>query len=210
MMPMGAMTVRYLKVFKSANPAWFYIHVTCQASAYVVGVAGWAIRLKLSSDSVRIEYNTHRNIGITAFALLLRPKPENKYKFYWNIYHHATGYTVIGRRYNLLVGHPPPFRSILSKQQRSDGINKSWLLLKLQHQTISSPICCKMDGFVLPPTESTEILKDNELFCIKKKEGATPNAENLLDEVQADEEQSQDEEPVSKKRKASIKLQNSK
>ncbi|CAH1428873.1 unnamed protein product [Lactuca virosa] len=44
------------------------------------------------------------------------------------------------RRYNLLAGHRPPFRSILSKPQRSDGINKSWLLLKLQHQTISAPI----------------------------------------------------------------------
>ncbi|XP_023770087.1 cytochrome b561 and DOMON domain-containing protein At5g35735 [Lactuca sativa] len=103
MMPMGAMAARYLKVFKSANPAWFYIHVTCQASAYIVGVAGWATGLKLGSDSVGIKYNTHRNIGIAlfalgtlqAFALLLRPKPENKYRFYWNIYHHATGYTVI-------------------------------------------------------------------------------------------------------------------
>ncbi|KAJ0570830.1 putative DOMON domain, cytochrome b561/ferric reductase transmembrane [Helianthus annuus] len=41
-MPMGAMAARYLKVFKAANPAWFYIHVTCQVSAYIVGVAGWA------------------------------------------------------------------------------------------------------------------------------------------------------------------------
>lgn len=29
------------------------------------------------------------------FALLLRPKPDTKYRFYWNIYHHATGYAVI-------------------------------------------------------------------------------------------------------------------
>ncbi|CAH1417980.1 unnamed protein product [Lactuca virosa] len=33
----------------------YLIHVTYQASAYVVGVAGWAIRLKLSSESVGIE-----------------------------------------------------------------------------------------------------------------------------------------------------------
>nr|KAJ0216187.1 hypothetical protein LSAT_V11C300121470 [Lactuca sativa] len=39
-------------------------------SAYVVGVAGWATGLKLDSDSVRTEYNTHRNIGIALFALL--------------------------------------------------------------------------------------------------------------------------------------------
>nr|KAJ0198836.1 hypothetical protein LSAT_V11C600318380 [Lactuca sativa] len=44
------------------------------------------------------------------------------------------------RRYNLLAGHRPPFHSILNKPQRSNGINKSWFLLKLQHQTISAPL----------------------------------------------------------------------
>ncbi|GKA42851.1 cytochrome b561 and DOMON domain-containing protein-like protein, partial [Tanacetum coccineum] len=29
------------------------------------------------------------------FALLLRPKPDNKYRLYWNIYHHGLGYSVI-------------------------------------------------------------------------------------------------------------------
>lgn len=29
------------------------------------------------------------------FALLLRPKPDHKYRFYWNLYHWAMGYTVI-------------------------------------------------------------------------------------------------------------------
>lgn len=29
------------------------------------------------------------------FALLLRPKPEHKLRFYWNIYHHFVGYIVI-------------------------------------------------------------------------------------------------------------------
>ncbi|KAL7608875.1 coilin isoform X1 [Lactuca sativa] len=96
-------------------------------------------------------------------------------------------------------------RSILSKPQRSDGMNKSWLLLKLQqHRTISdvcthllhifklhrscpNGILLSMDGFVLPPSESTEILKDKELICVKKKGGATPDADNLLDEVEADD-----------------------
>ncbi|XP_009615152.1 cytochrome b561 and DOMON domain-containing protein At5g47530-like [Nicotiana tomentosiformis] len=103
MMPMGAVFARYLKVFKSANPAWFYLHVACQTSAYAVGVAGWGTGLKLGSDSVGIKFNTHRNIGITlfclgtlqVFALLLRPKPDHKYRLYWNIYHHTIGYTVI-------------------------------------------------------------------------------------------------------------------
>lgn len=103
LMPLGAMAARYLKVFKSANPAWFYLHVTCQTSAYIVGVAGWGTGMKLGSDSVGVEHTTHRNIGIALFALgtlqifalLLRPKPEHKYRIYWNMYHHAVGYAVI-------------------------------------------------------------------------------------------------------------------
>ncbi|KAL5574936.1 hypothetical protein UlMin_016635 [Ulmus minor] len=103
LMPTGAVIARYLKVFKSADPAWFYLHVTCQTSAYVIGVAGWGTGLKLGSDSVGVTQNPHRNIGIAlfclgtlqVFALLLRPKKDHKFRLYWNIYHHAVGYTVI-------------------------------------------------------------------------------------------------------------------
>lgn len=103
LMPLGAIIARYLKVFKSANPAWFYLHVACQTSAYAVGVAGWGTGLKLGSDSVGITQDTHREIGIAlfclgtlqVFALLLRPKPDHKYRLYWNIYHHAVGYATI-------------------------------------------------------------------------------------------------------------------
>ncbi|KAL7609860.1 hypothetical protein Lser_V15G09678 [Lactuca serriola] len=42
-----------------------------------------------------------------------------------NITHQHHVQPPFGRRcYNLLVGHRPPFRSILRKPQRSDGINK--------------------------------------------------------------------------------------
>ncbi|TQD92200.1 hypothetical protein C1H46_022170 [Malus baccata] len=103
LMPFGAMVARYLRVFKSADPAWFYLHAACQTSAYAVGVAGWATGIKLGDDSAGIKYDTHRNIGIAlfalgtlqVFALLLRPNKDHKIRFYWNIYHHATGYTVI-------------------------------------------------------------------------------------------------------------------
>ncbi|XP_074272761.1 cytochrome b561 and DOMON domain-containing protein At5g47530-like [Silene latifolia] len=103
LMPLGGIIARYLRVFKSADPAWFYIHITCQTSAYILGVAGWGTGLKLGSESVGIVYHAHRNIGITlfclatlqVFALLLRPKKDNKYRLYWNIYHHAIGYSVI-------------------------------------------------------------------------------------------------------------------
>ncbi|TYI78139.1 hypothetical protein E1A91_D06G190300v1 [Gossypium mustelinum] len=103
LMPLGAIIARYLKVFKSADPAWFYLHASCQFSAYVVGVAGWSTGLKLGSESSGIQYDAHRTIGIIlfclgtlqVFALLVRPKPDHKYRVYWNIYHHLVGYTVV-------------------------------------------------------------------------------------------------------------------
>lgn len=56
-------------MFPSADPAWFYLHVFCQVSAYVIGVAGWGTGIKLGSESEGIQYTYHRNIGISLFAL---------------------------------------------------------------------------------------------------------------------------------------------
>ncbi|KDP45263.1 hypothetical protein JCGZ_15128 [Jatropha curcas] len=101
--PTGIIFARYLRPFQSADPAWFYLHISCQVSAYAIGVAGWATGMKLGSESEGIQYNAHRNIGITlfafatlqVFALFLRPKKDHKYRFYWNIYHHSIGYSVL-------------------------------------------------------------------------------------------------------------------
>ncbi|KAK4781359.1 hypothetical protein SAY86_015461 [Trapa natans] len=101
--PLGIVLARYLRVFPSADPAWFYLHVFCQLSAYVIGVAGWGTGLKLGAESKGIVYSLHRNIGIGVFclatvqmfALLMRPKKDHKYRCYWNIYHHATGYSIL-------------------------------------------------------------------------------------------------------------------
>jgi hypothetical protein len=69
MMPVGVMIARYAKVCKFEDPAWFKIHVVCQSSAYVVGVAGWATGMKLGSDSTWVEYRGHRILGILIFIL---------------------------------------------------------------------------------------------------------------------------------------------
>ncbi|KAF5196887.1 Cytochrome b561 and domon domain-containing protein [Thalictrum thalictroides] len=103
LMPLGIIMARYLKVSESAGPAWFYLHASCQVSAYIVGVAGWLTGLKLGSTSSGLQYNAHRNIGIAlfclgtlqVFALFLRPKPNHKYRLYWNMYHQGTGNIVI-------------------------------------------------------------------------------------------------------------------
>jgi len=67
--PIGAIIARYMRVFESADPAWFYLHVSCQFSAYVIGVAGWATGLKLGNESEGIRFSAHRNIGIALFTL---------------------------------------------------------------------------------------------------------------------------------------------
>ncbi|XP_042424350.1 cytochrome b561 and DOMON domain-containing protein At5g47530-like [Zingiber officinale] len=103
LLPTGAIIARYVKVFQFADPAWFYLHVACQCSAYVVGLAGWILGLKLGSQSKGITYHKHRDIGIAlfclatvqVFALFLRPDKNHKYRWYWNIYHYAVGYAVI-------------------------------------------------------------------------------------------------------------------
>uniref|UniRef100_A0A0E0CEC8 Cytochrome b561 and DOMON domain-containing protein n=1 Tax=Oryza meridionalis TaxID=40149 RepID=A0A0E0CEC8_9ORYZ len=103
LLPMGAIFARYLKTFKSADPAWFYLHVACQLIGYGVGVSGWATGIHLGNLSKGITYSLHRNIGITVFALgtlqifalFLRPKKDHKYRVYWNAYHHSVGYTII-------------------------------------------------------------------------------------------------------------------
>ncbi|KAL8140471.1 LOW QUALITY PROTEIN: hypothetical protein V2J09_006492 [Rumex salicifolius] len=94
LMPLGFIIARYMRVFKSADPAWFYLHITCQTSAYVIGVGAWGLGLKLGSESPGVTYHLHRTIGIV-LALLLRPNKDHKYRKYWNIYHHGVGYTVI-------------------------------------------------------------------------------------------------------------------
>ncbi|KAJ6711000.1 CYTOCHROME B561 AND DOMON DOMAIN-CONTAINING PROTEIN [Salix koriyanagi] len=67
--PFGIVVARYLRTFPSADPAWFYLHVFCQVSAYAIGVAGWATGIKLGSESKGIQYSLHRNIGIALFSL---------------------------------------------------------------------------------------------------------------------------------------------
>ncbi|XP_073058085.1 cytochrome b561 and DOMON domain-containing protein At3g25290 [Primulina eburnea] len=103
MFPIGIIIARYVRAFPSADPAWFYLHISCQVSAYAIGVSGWGTGLKLGSESKGVRQASHGNIGIALFALatvqifalLLRPKKDHKYRFYWNIYHHGLGYAIL-------------------------------------------------------------------------------------------------------------------
>ncbi|KAL8241646.1 hypothetical protein R6Q59_011948 [Mikania micrantha] len=95
---------------------------------------------------------------------------------------------------------------VLSVAQRSDGMNHSWTLIEPNQYPKISDVCnhllhnfnlqnsCPngillfMEGFMLPPFESTRILKDNDIICVKRKEVPSAeaiegaNAYNLLNE----------------------------
>ncbi|KAF5202021.1 Cytochrome b561 and domon domain-containing protein [Thalictrum thalictroides] len=100
---MGVAIARYMRMFQSLDPAWFYLHIACQLLAYIIGVAGWATGMKLGSQSQGVRHTSHRNIGIVLFsfatlqilcALFLRPKKDHKYRVYWNFCHHGVGYMI--------------------------------------------------------------------------------------------------------------------
>ncbi|KAK2636606.1 hypothetical protein Ddye_031398 [Dipteronia dyeriana] len=86
---------------------------------------------------------------------------------------------------------------ILSKSQRKEGLAKSWFLFKPKlHKTISDlsayllhifhlhhscphGLLLSMDGFVLPPFESTCVLKDKDVVCVRKKVGVSAEIDDL-------------------------------
>ncbi|KAI5019955.1 hypothetical protein ZWY2020_044843 [Hordeum vulgare] len=104
LLPIGGMVARYLKTFKSAEPAWLYLHIaSCQLIAYMMGLCGFAIGIDLGNLSKGITYLSHRNIGIVVLAigtleivaLILKPNKDHKLRVYWNLYHHSAGYAII-------------------------------------------------------------------------------------------------------------------
>ncbi|XP_076883094.1 coilin-like [Bidens hawaiensis] len=84
--------------------------------------------------------------------------------------------------------------SVLNLTQRSDGMTNSWTLIQPNQHPNISDVCVHllhkfnlqhscpngiilfMEGFVLPPSESTRILKDNDIISVKKKELALGEA----------------------------------
>lgn len=103
LLPLGIMAARYIRPFSGSNPAWFYIHVICQCTGYVLGVIAWALGMRLHALNEGMVPTKHRNLGISIFALatlqvlalVLRPNPDHKYRKYWNVYHHSVGYATI-------------------------------------------------------------------------------------------------------------------
>ena len=102
-LPIGAVTARYLRHIQALGPAWFYAHAGMQLFAFFLGTVGFAIGIRLGELSPGVEYGLHRKLGFAAFclgglqtlALLFRPKTTNKFRKYWKSYHHFVGYSCV-------------------------------------------------------------------------------------------------------------------
>lgn len=103
LLPVGAVTARYLRHVESLGPAWFYAHAAVQLFAFFLGTVGFAVGIRLGELSPGVQYGLHRKLGFTAFslgalqtlALLFRPKTTNKFRKYWKSYHHFVGYACV-------------------------------------------------------------------------------------------------------------------
>ncbi|KAL5581716.1 hypothetical protein UlMin_014158 [Ulmus minor] len=103
LLPIGAVTARYLRHVQCLGPAWFYAHAGTQLSAFFLGTVGFAMGIRLGELSPGVQYGLHRKLGFAAFclgalqtlALLFRPKTTNKFRKYWKSYHHFVGYACV-------------------------------------------------------------------------------------------------------------------
>ncbi|XP_008803564.3 cytochrome b561 and DOMON domain-containing protein At3g25290-like [Phoenix dactylifera] len=105
LLPIGVIVSRYFRGSPiDSKMTWFYVHVTIQIVAFSIGVTAWGIGLSLMERSKRYRaFMGHRIIGILVvclaslqmMALWLKPKRADKYRKYWNIYHHFVGYSLI-------------------------------------------------------------------------------------------------------------------
>ncbi|KAL3824867.1 hypothetical protein ACJIZ3_020896 [Penstemon smallii] len=103
LLPVGAVTARYLRHIKSVGPAWFYAHAGVQLFAVFLGTIGFSIGIRLGELSPGKVYGLHRKLGFAAFclgwlqtlALLFRPKTTHKFRKYWKSYHHFVGYACV-------------------------------------------------------------------------------------------------------------------
>ncbi|XP_057955209.1 cytochrome b561 and DOMON domain-containing protein At2g04850 [Malania oleifera] len=100
LLPIGAVTARYLRHVQALSPTWFYAHAVTQLFGFFLGTVGFAMGVRLGELSPGRAYGLHRKLGFAAFclgslqtlALLFRPKTTNKFRKYWKSYHHFVGY----------------------------------------------------------------------------------------------------------------------
>ncbi|KAF6157507.1 hypothetical protein GIB67_004445 [Kingdonia uniflora] len=93
----------------------------------------------------------------------------------------------------------------LSISQKTEGLKRSWLLLKPEFETIfdlesylvhafdlgdacPNGLLFSMDGFVVPPFESTQIFKDKDIIRVKRRACTLEDVVRICDEVSSPED----------------------
>ncbi|KAL2496051.1 Cytochrome [Forsythia ovata] len=102
-MPVGVIIARYLRRYPIRWRLWFTLHISCQIAGYILGSAGWASGRWLGKQSKYYVFTTHGIFATTIFvsttiqmfALVLKPKRDDLFRKYWNIYHHFVGYAIL-------------------------------------------------------------------------------------------------------------------
>uniref|UniRef100_A0A6N2LRU0 Thioredoxin domain-containing protein n=1 Tax=Salix viminalis TaxID=40686 RepID=A0A6N2LRU0_SALVM len=93
---------------------WFYLHVSCQMLAYILGgLSGFGTGILLGTRSPGMEHSCHKIIGIVLFCLattqvfggLVRPDKDSKYRPFFNWFHFLAGCsTLILSIFNIYKG----------------------------------------------------------------------------------------------------------
>ncbi|XP_058745046.1 cytochrome b561 and DOMON domain-containing protein At3g25290-like [Vicia villosa] len=106
MLPLGVIIPRYFRVYPvkwENSKVWFFLHIGCQLTGFLIGTAAFVIGLVLGHSSRYYIFHTHRDFGILIFtfstiqmlAFRLKPKETDDYRKYWNMYHHFLGYGLL-------------------------------------------------------------------------------------------------------------------
>ncbi|KAJ4835694.1 hypothetical protein Tsubulata_032547 [Turnera subulata] len=102
-LPAGVIIARYSRYPLESKDKWYYFHVSCQITGYILGTSGWVVGLWLGHISRYYTFRTHRLYSMLIFAfttlqaLAIRLKPEetDEYRKHWNLYHHCLGYSLL-------------------------------------------------------------------------------------------------------------------
>ncbi|WJX59519.1 hypothetical protein P8452_44830 [Trifolium repens] len=158
LLPIGVIVPRYFRVYPfKREPWWFYLHIGCQLTGFLIGTAGWVIGLVIGHSSKYYIFHTHRDFGILIFtfstiqmlAFRLKPKATDDYRKYWNMYHHFLGYGLLAIIFiNIFKGinilHGAVGRHRMVGQFR--GCIRYYLGIKFSLTRYESALCANLSG----------------------------------------------------------------
>ncbi|KAF3451752.1 hypothetical protein FNV43_RR07848 [Rhamnella rubrinervis] len=105
LLPIGAITARYLRKFPITCDRWHCYHICCQCAGYVLGAIGWCIGVWVAKIAKQQSgSNSHSVLGTIIFVLSTiqmlsmcwQPRKDNEEcRKWWDIFHRILGYALI-------------------------------------------------------------------------------------------------------------------